>query len=389
MAADPCPIAAVRATVLRTGRDLDDVDGAADTLLVELEDEAGRVGIGEADTVSEAARTVVLDPGPHRWASGLARLLVGADPVQAGALWARLAAATPFSGPSGIARHALAAVDIAVHDLAGRQLGRPAYHLLGGARRDHLSPYATVYAGAVGERGLAELMEVTTQRMARAVELGFRAVKMEVLFEDRASDRDLVACIRDGRRVVGDDVELLVDFGYRWRDWRDAQWVLRRLEGERLFLAEAALPHDDLASHARLAARVETRVGGAELASTWEECRAWLDVGHVDVLQPDVARAGGLTELRRICQSAAERGAQVVPHCWKTGIDAAAARQLQAASAEVPLIETLVPELWSAPLRDGLVAPEPPVVDGRIELPTAPGLGVELQRDVVARYAVG
>ena len=86
--------------------------------------------------MSEAARAVVLEPGPHRWASGLARLLVGADPVQAGALWDRLAAATPFSGPSGIARHALAAVDIAVHDLAGRQLGRPAYHLLGGARRD-------------------------------------------------------------------------------------------------------------------------------------------------------------------------------------------------------------------------------------------------------------
>jgi hypothetical protein len=165
-------------------------------------------------------------------------------------------------------------------------------------------------------------MEVTTRGMARAVELGFRAVKMEVLFEDRASDRDLRRLHPRGPARRRRRRRLLVDFGYRWRDWRDAQWVLRRLEGERLFLAEAALPHDDLASHARLAGRVETRVGGAELASTWEECRAWLDVGRVDVLQPDVARAGGLTELRRICQSAAERGAQVVPHCWKTGIDA-------------------------------------------------------------------
>ena len=256
-----------------------------------------------------------------------------------------------------------------MHDLAGRQLGRPAYHLLGGARRDHLSPYATVYAARRRARPRRADGRHDAAAWRRAVELGFRAVKMEVLFEDRASDRELVACIREGRRVVGDDVELLVDFGYRWRDWRDALWVLRRLEGERLFLAEATLPHDDLASHARLAARVETRVGGAELASTWEECRAWLDVGRVDVLQPDVARAGGLTELRRICQSAAgarrRRGAALL----ETGINAAAARQLQAASAEVPLIETLVPELWTAPLRDGLVAPEPPVVDGRIELP--------------------
>ena len=99
------------------------------------------------------------------------------------------------------------------------------------------------------------------------------------------------------------------------------------------------------------------------------------------MLQPDVARAGGLTELRRICQSAAERGALVIPHCWKTGIDAAAARHLQAASAEVPLIETLVPELWTAPLRDGLVAPEPPVVDGRIELPD----GARARRGAAAR----
>jgi L-rhamnonate dehydratase len=224
--------------------------------------------------------------------------------------------------------------------------------------------------------------------LERAVSLGFAAVKMEVLYGDVARDRDLVSAIQEGRRVIGDDVELLVDFGYRWSDWREALWALRRLEDSRVFLAEATLPHDDLLSHARLAERVETRIGGAEFASTWEECRAWLDHGGVDVLQPDVARAGGLTELSRIAQSAAERGALVVPHCWKTGINAAAARHLQAATKNVPYVEMLVPELWRSPLRETLVRPEPVLVDGRVELPRTPGLGVSLAPGVLARYGI-
>jgi L-alanine-DL-glutamate epimerase-like enolase superfamily enzyme len=211
---------------------------------------------------------------------------------------------------------------------------------------------------------------------------------MEVLFEHLANDRDLVAAIREGRATIGDDVELLVDFGYRWTHWRDACWVLNQLEDCRIWLAEATLPHHDLVSHAHLVDRVHTRVGGAEFATTLEECRAWLEVGHVDVLQADITRCGGLSEMRRVAEMAAQHGAEVVPHCWKTGINAAAARQLQAACTNVPWIETLVPELFPSPLRTELVGPEPTVREGRIELPTSPGLGVELNPAVLSRYAV-
>jgi Enolase C-terminal domain-like len=169
-----------------------------------------------------------------------------------------------------------AATGDALHDLAGKQLGRPSYHLLGGARRSHLTPYATIYAGAIRDRSLSQMMDATLALMDKALRLGFRAVKMEVVFEHLATDRDLVSCIREGRAAVGDDIELLVDFGYRWTDWRDACWTLRHAEDSRIWLAEAALPHGDLESHARLAARVETRVGGGEFATTFEECRAWL-----------------------------------------------------------------------------------------------------------------
>ncbi len=383
-----CPVVDVRAHVLRANNDVEDVDGSTETLLVEVEDAEGRVGIGEADTASAAARALVLMDDIHLWCRGLRNTLIGADPVQVGATWHALAQATFLAGPSGIARHALAAVDIALYDLAGKQLRRPAFHLLGGARRPHLTPYATCYAGPVGERTLSEMLEATCGLLEQALRLGFRAIKMEVLYEGVARDRDIVDCIREGRRVVGDEVELLVDFGYRWSDWRDALWTLSQVEDCRIYLAEATLPHDDLRSHAKLAQRVETRIGGGEFAATWQECLAWLDLGRVDVLQPDVARAGGLTELRRITQSALERGAMVVPHCWKTGINAAAARHLQAATLNVPFVEMLVPSLWRTPLRHELVVPEPELRDGHIALPVAPGLGITLAQSALLDYAV-
>jgi L-alanine-DL-glutamate epimerase-like enolase superfamily enzyme len=108
----------------------------------------------------------------------------------------------------------------------------------------------------------------------------------------------------------------------------------------------------------------------------------------VDVLQPDISRCGGLTEIRRIAELAALHGALVIPHCWKTGITAAAAIHFQAATANAPWIEFLHPDLYDSPLRQELVRPEPELASGRIDLPTAPGLGVELVDEAVDRYRV-
>lgn len=383
-----CPVVDVAATVLRSPADVGDLDSSADTLLIEITDEEGRVGIGEADTASVAGRALVHMADVHRWNSGLRGALIGEDPFQTAALWRQMAERTTWHGPSGIARQTIAGLDMALHDLAGKQLGRPVHDLFGGAVRDHIYPYATIYAGAVNRRSLSELMDVTLAQMAEAVRLGFNAVKMEVLFDEAASDAQLIDCIREGRRHIGEDVTMLVDFGYRWSHWRDALHVLRRTEDCNLWLAEAPLQHDDLDGHARLAARIEPRLGGAEMATTIEECRAWIQLGHVDVLQLDVARAGGLTGVRRVVDFAALHGVEVVPHNWKTGINAAAARHLQAASANVPLIEMLTPHLHVSPLRQHLVHPEPVVVDGVLPLPHAPGLGIELDRETVARYAL-
>ncbi len=101
-----------------------------------------------------------------------------------------------------------------------------------------------------------------------------------------------------------------------------------------------------------------------------------------------MSRCGGLTELRRIAELAAWAGAIVVPHHWKTGITAAAAAHFQAATPNVPYIELLSPAVFDSPLRAELTRPEPELEEGTFPLPTAPGLGIELDEEAVERYAV-
>ena len=380
-------IAEVEAIPLRAPRaDPTDLDASTETLLLRIVDEDGVVGIGEADAPADVVRELVSMDDVFAWSRGLRNVLLGRDPFEIRALHADLYGATIYHGRRGLGVHALSAVDIALHDLVGKELGRPAYQLLGGARREAITPYATIWPGGVKGRTIGEMMDAISAQFERALELGFRALKMEVVFGDLVTDRQLVGCIREGRRLLGDDITLMVDFGYRWSDWRDALWVLARVEDCDIFLAEATLQHDDLAGHAKLAERVEARVGGGELAATVFECREWLERGGVDVLQPDVNRCGGLTELRRIAELAALEGAVVIPHGWKTGITTAAACHFQAATVNVPYIEMLSPELYASRLRAELVRPEPTVRNGTLELPTRPGLGIEIVDEALATY---
>jgi L-rhamnonate dehydratase len=368
--------------------DGEDFDSSSETLVVRITDAQGRTGIGEADAPAEAASKLVFMNDAHAWSRGLRSMLVGRDPFEREALWHELYEGTMWHGRRGLGIHVLSAVDVALHDLAGKQLGRPVYQLLGGKRRERLTPYATLWPGAVAGRTIDQMMDAISGLAQRALEAGFEAVKMEVFFGDLIDDHELVGCIREGRRLLGDDVTMMVDFGYRWRDWRDALWVLNRVEDCNLYFAEATLQHDDLVGHAKLASRCETRVGGAEMAATLSECREWLERGSVDVLQPDIGRCGGLTEIRRIAQLAELYGALVVPHFWKTGITAAASLHFQAATLNAPFIEMLSPAVFSSPLRAELTRPEPEVEEGTMALPTEPGLGIELVEEAVRTYRV-
>jgi L-alanine-DL-glutamate epimerase-like enolase superfamily enzyme len=383
------PIARVEIIPLRvTGADLLDCDGTVDTVVVRLTDAEGRTGIGECDAPPEVVRAFIEMPTAHIWSQRIADRLVGAEPVGITALWEDLYAATLYPGRRGLGIHALSGVDIALHDLAGKQLGLPAYQLMGGARRKTLRPYCTIYPGLPKGRSLRQLLDITRRQFEQAVALGFRAVKMEVMYDDVASDAELVEAIAEGRRALGPGITMMVDFGYRWQSWHDALWVLKRIEPCDIYFAEATLQHDDLAGHARLAERSPIRICGAEFAATRFEIREWIETARVAVVQPDISRCGGLTEIRRIADLCELAGVEVIPHGWKTGILAAAGRHFQAACPAVPYFEFISPFVYHSPLRRDLVRPEPEIRDGAMPLPAGAGLGIELDEATVEAYRV-
>lgn len=383
-----CPVADVEAIVLHVADEAGDLDASHETIVVRVTDAEGRAGVGEADAPARVVRELVVMDDLFEWSRGLRSIVIGLDPIELAANHRRMGDGTLYHGRRGLGIHALSAVDLALHDLAGKQLGRPAYQLLGGAVRDTLIPYATIWPGSPDGRSLTELLTETERQFALALDLGFRAVKMEVVYGAVASDDELVRAVLHGRDVLGPDVCLLVDFGYRWHHWRDAARALARLGDADVFLAEAALQHDDVDGTARLGTVAPMRIGGGEFAATVHECRDWIERGQVDVLQPDLNRCGGLTELRRIAELAALHGVEVVPHGWKTGITVAAQRHFQAATANCPLIETCHPALFPSTLRSLLTGSEAPIEAGRLPLPTGPGLGIELDEAIVERHRI-
>jgi L-alanine-DL-glutamate epimerase-like enolase superfamily enzyme len=363
----------------------DDLDGTTETVIVKVFDEDGQFGIGETDAPAEVVKSFLEMRTAHLWSRNMSEILVGSDPIELAANWQRMYEGVFWPGRRGLGMHALSAVDVALHDLAGKQLGLPAYKLMGGARRERLRPYCTIYPGLAQGRSVETLMSEIGRQFQAALAAGFRAVKMEVLFYDLVSDAELVGLIKQGRRMLGEGIQMALDFGYRWRNWHEAKWVLDRVEDCDIFFAEATLQHDDLDGHARLAESTSIRICGAEAAATRWEIREWLERGKVGVVQPNITRGGGLTEIRRIAELCELHGAEVIPHGWKTGITAAVGRHFQAACPAAPLFEVVSPKVFDSILRRELVSPEPEPVDGDLGLPEGPGLGIELNEQLVER----
>lgn len=385
-----CPVAAVEALIVSVpavGNAF--AEGTEEALLVRVTDEAGNYGIGESVCTPAVIKAMVDQETIHFWSQGIRDIVVGADPLEARALFDRVYHASFYHGRRGTFIQAMSAVDIALWDLAGKQLGVPVYKLLGGARTAKIRPYATLYPGDIYDGPIEVIVDEIARQAQIALAQGLTCLKVPVLFGTDVSDKRVVEFVHECRKMLGDDVTLALDFGYRWWDSHDAAWTLRRIESDNIYFAEAPLKHDDLDGHARLVNTSPIRVGGAEFAAGRWEVREWLERGHVSLVQPGVSRAGGFTELMRISEMCELYGAQLIPHSFATGITDTANFHLQAASLTVPMVEFRSSLLGESRLRTELVwPPEPEIVDGYIELPTEPGLGLELNEDLVANHTV-
>ncbi|MCS6776403.1 MAG: mandelate racemase/muconate lactonizing enzyme family protein [Chloroherpetonaceae bacterium] len=355
-------------------------NGTQDALLVRVHTDVGLIGIGEVDSSPHVIRAVFDAPYSHTLAAGLRHLLIGEDPRDIERLWEKMYRGTLYFGRRGAAIHAISGVDIALWDLLGKATGLPVYQLLGGAYCRRMPAYASDLMPATPEEAY--------DRAAALCDAGFRYVKLGWggLGQSEAQD---VALARAARRGIGEENALMIDAGLCW-DAATAIARVRRLEDLDLTWVEEPLPPDDLGGYARLADAVDTRIAaGEELATCWEFCDL-MDRGRIDVVQVDVSRAGGLTEARRIAHLARQRNLPCVPHAYSTGVLLAASLHWAASLPNGWLVEYTVEE---SPLATGLTGTgllrEPlRAVEGYLTVPEAPGLGIELDEEMVARFRV-
>jgi len=366
--------------------DITAADAMQDAFIVRVQTDEGIVGYGEGNHTPRAMKALVESPGSHSWSQGIKDLLLGEDPLQPERLWDRLYRATAMSGRRGLLIAVLAAIDVALWDIKGKAEGKPIYELLGGASGSPVVPYSTLYPGPLA---WDDTLRWNVEKITQSRELGFRAFKIEPLEDCAPSNREVVELAKAARELVGSDLAMLADVGHRWQTAKEAVRVLRELEQYDLELIETPLWLDDVDGYREVSDRSPIPVALGELFVTRNEFLEMMDRGHVDVVQPCVARVG-FTESRRVAEDAAVRGKSVVPYGWvATTLALVADIHLAATLRNSPWCEYCHLEIYPhQELRRNLFGPEPTMVDGVFELPTGPGLGVEVDEQALGHYRV-
>jgi D-galactarolactone cycloisomerase len=344
-------------------------------MLVEIETDEGLTGWGECYGPARLTRAAVATFAP---------LLEGADPLRTDWIWQDLYARFRDHGQKGVVIQGISGIDIALWDIKGKAFGVPVHHLMGGPMRGEIRAYAT---GLYRRRDGDPLRYLVEEAEGYAAE-GFGAVKLKVGFgidEDAAVTRAL-------RRTLGSGIQIMVDANHAF-DAPAAIRFGRKVEDCDLAWFEEPVPPEDLVGYRDVKAALDTPVAGGECEFTRFGFRELLVSRSVDIVQPDTCAAGGLSEAKKIADMAAAFGVRYVPHVWGTGIATAAALQLLAVLPSNPsaLIQSWDPVLemdrTEHPIRDALL--EEPIVhrNGLVGIPTAPGLGIDVNRAALARFA--
>ena len=351
-------------------------DGSQDGVLVRVHTDEGITGLGEIDSSPWVAKAIIEAPASHKLCNGLASLLVGENPLEIGRLWQKMYKGSLYFGRRGAAIHAISGIEIALWDIAGKAAGKPIHALLGGARRDRIKAYAST------------LMPDTPAEAARTIEAqmkaGFNAVKLGWGPLGRSAELD-IALVAAARKAGGEALDLMIDIGKGWTSAREGIDRARRMEEYRPYWIEEPFWPDDYAKYAALAAAGDRRRDGGEEEATLADFERLVETGHVEILQPDVTRAGGISECLRVADYARRRGRRCVLHAWSTGIIKAATLQVLAAMEEAEYMEYCV---QTTDLNQRLVAERFPLVEGEVMIPTGPGLGIEIDEAALKEFAV-
>jgi L-alanine-DL-glutamate epimerase-like enolase superfamily enzyme len=310
-------------------------------------------------------------------------------------LWQRMLWPSHQLGTGGALPMALSGIDIAVWDLLGQLAGLPLSRLLGG-HQDQVRAYASggFYFDGKDAAALAEEFKACVARGYRHGKLKVGrtpdtpmnplAHMVEPDFATVSLAQDL-ARVRAVREAVGDDFHLMVDANNAW-DLSTALAAGREYDRLGVHWFEEPVATDDRAGSARLAAALDTAVAGYETETQLSGFRDLIGAGAVDIVQPDVIWAGGITGCRRIAALAYAAGLRCVPHVYSTAVSIAANLHFMASLPNCYLLE--FDQNPNALRTELLTEPIEPDADAVVTVPDRPGLGIRLDRTTLGRYAM-
>ncbi len=375
----------VQVLYLRIPQVIEEANGTQDCAVILVHTDQGITGIGEAESAPHVVKAIIDAPRSHSVMVGLREVLVGEDPLDIERLWRKMYQSTIYFGRRGAVIHAISGIDIALWDIKGKAYGQPVCNLLGGSTDRRVRAYASALFGRDGvESG---------EKTARFRDAGFTAFKFGWKDFGRHPDTDR-AHVERIRSAAGSDAPVMIDVGWAY-DSGGTEWdhttALRRahmLAEYDVYWLEEPLHPDDWDGYRELCDRSPVRIAAGEELATLGDFRDLIERAHIDVLQPDVARAGGITETMRIAAYAHAHRKPVVPHHYSTGILGAASIHVNAAIPNGLFQETPAPGEGSILNTDLAQPPGSLDSDGCVVIPTGPGLGIELDQSIVDKYLV-
>ena len=327
--------------------------------VVEVQTDEGLVGTGWCEDYARATSVII--------ENHLARLLVGADPLERSRLWDQLFRSTMPYGRKGAALYAVSAIDIALWDLAGKHFGQPVFELLGGRARDAVGVYASHLHFTDEDEFVAEATEY--------VRRGFKAMKMRFLHgpaDGLAGLRRNVELVGLLRGAVGDDIDIMADAYMGW-DLEYALRMCRALEPFDMKWVEEPLLPDQLREYAILRRESPVPIAAGEHETTRYGFAQIIEAEALDIIQFDIGRVGGFSEARKVCALAQTAGLPVYTHAY--GMPTL---HLATSDTAVGMVEYFPVPVWDdvteAPHFDGAAIPE----GGQVSVGAAPGLGATL-----------
>ena len=310
-------------------------------------------------------------------------VLLNQNPFDVELLWERMFRESINYGRKGMVIEAISALDIALWDIKGKALGQPVYNLLGGKTRERIRCYASrLYA--------SEDLDALAAEAQAFVDQGFTAMKQRFGYGPRAGLTGMkrnLELVKTVRAVIGPDIELAADAYMGW-DVHYAIRMIRMLEdaGVNLAWVEEPLMPDDYAGYAKVTAEVNTLISAGEHEFTRYGFREMIDRRTVDIVQLDVNRCGGITESQKIWAMAAAQDLPVVPHAGQMHN-----YHLIMSHMNSPIAE-FFPQPEGPPDGNELfwVAfnGEPLPQNGYLTLPDTPGMGLDVNWDVINRHRI-